>query len=164
MDTRKEYEKSNTEERISRLAKPQRMYIFLPLVILMTLALHSIFDANTPFSDVLKNLLNPVALIAIAAMIIPGIKLDKDSRRLYQALCAPVDNMDMKHIFSLIDTRHRTLQFIRIINAAAILATYFMIYSSNISGVHYACLLGVTTNYLGDKKRIIEKLNEDIAA
>lgn len=158
MDARKRYDQSDTEERISRLAKPRRLHLFLPGVIAIILALHPVFNANTPFSDALKILLNPVAICTIIVMLISGVKLDRESRQLYQALCVPVDNMNIKHILNIIDTRHKTLQVIRAVNAVALLVTFFIVYDRNNTGVQYACLLGVTTNYLGDKKRIIDFL------
>ena len=166
MDPNKAYNRSEAETRISRLAKPQRVYLYMPLVILAILALHPIFKSHIPFMESLKNLLNPVAVCVIAALIVPGIKLDKESRRLYQALCVPTDAMNIKYITSLIGTRHRTLQIIRGISIIALLITFFILYTygRNISGIPYACLLGSTMNFLGDKKYITEKLQDDIDA
>jgi len=104
-----------------------------------------------------------VAICVIIVMFISGVKLDRESRQLYQALCVPVDSIITKHILNIVDTRHKTLQLIRAVNIVALLVTFFIVYDRNNTGVQYACLLGVTTNYLGDKKRIIEKLNEDMA-
>ena len=164
MDPNKAYNRSEAETRISRLAKPQRVYLFMPLVILAILALHPIFESHIPVMESVKNLLNPVAVCTIAALIVPGVKLDKESRQLYQALCVPTDAMNIKYITSLINTRHRTLQIIRGISIIASLVTFFIIYNRNGSGVIYACLLGSTMNFLGDKKYITEKLQDDIAA
>lgn len=163
MDARKKYEKSDTEERINRLAKPQRMYIFLPVFIVITLVLHPVFYSHISFQELLKTQLNYVSLIAMVAMIIPGIKLDRDSRQLYQALCVPVDSINMEYITDLIDTRHETLKIILFISFIAMLVTTFLVYQRVATSVHYGCIAGVTLNFMGDKKRIIEKLNEDIA-
>lgn len=163
MDAKKRYDQSDTEKRISRLAKPQRMYIFLPVFIAITLVLHPVFYSHISFQELLKAQLSHVSLIAMAAMIIPGIKLDKDSRRLYQALCVPVDSINLDHITDLLDTRHETLKIILFISFVAMLATTFLVYQRVATPVHYGCIAGVTANYLGDKRRIIEKLNEDMA-
>ncbi|MBR5520875.1 MAG: hypothetical protein IKU54_02660 [Oscillospiraceae bacterium] len=169
MDVRKEYDKNEAKRKkevaITRLEKPQHIHFYLPMFMAIIIVMYPIFDSHIPFAEFLKLQLNPVLIMAMVAVLIPGIKYDKNSKQLYQALCVPVESMNMEYIKSLIDTRHKNIQVILVISIIALVAAYFLMHiNRNIISTQYACLLGTMINFLGDKKRLTEKIEEDIAS
>ncbi|MBQ8603477.1 MAG: hypothetical protein IJ410_01350 [Oscillospiraceae bacterium] len=161
MDAKKKAEK--TEQAVARLSKPYKMWMIFPVWIAANLVMTPFFG-NRPFTEMLQLTLNPVALTMTAVMIVFGIKFDKDSRRLYQALCAPTDNLNIDYVKKLDYIRTKTgFSIILVCIAAWVIA---LMYTNRLANTDTACFLtGIETWwFIKDGDYVIEKLEDDIVS
>lgn len=168
MDVGKEYEKNKKNERvdqaIARLSRPYKIWMFFPLWIVLSIFLNTVIGQQQ-FMTVLKFALNPVALTMTALLAVLGIKFDKDSRCLYQALCVPTDNLNIDYIKKLDYTRAKTGFSIILLCVAACIITILM-YSNRLVNTDTACfLVGMEAWwFIKDSDYVIKKMEDDMSS
>lgn len=172
MDAGKEYEKNqkkakkrkNFEETaIYRLSRPYRLYGFYPMYIVINIVMRSMIDKNISFTDMLLYSLSPVSLAVTAVFIVLGIKFDQDSRLFWQAVCAPVENINMKYVKHLDYIRTKTGYTILIFTIiAAFLLIRFTAPQANLS-LGAALMTFQVWDYVSDGDTIIRKLERELA-